>query len=301
MVPWRGAPARLTKVDARHRQLGATMERTVAARRAATVRGRRCWLLVVLSFVVAFAATDRVEAQDTLDRRAADVWLDINLPAYRLDVWEHDQLLRSMRIAIGAPAYPTPTGTFQITQLVWNPEWIPPASPWAKGETIMAPGPSNPMLKVKIRFFRDYFIHGTPLESSIGRAESHGCVRLRRDDAVSLARLLQEKTGADITPAATDSLIRYLQPTRTVDLPVAVQVRVRYDIAEVRSDTLAVFPDVYRRYGGQTFEGALRALAGHGIDTTRVRRDVLRSLVARVSRRPIRLPLSELIAEAPPR
>lgn len=251
------------------------------------------------TLVVAFTAADRMEAQDTLDRRTADVWLDINIPAYRLDVWERDHLLRSLGIAIGAPAFPTPTGTFQITELVWNPVWIPPASPWAQGETIMAPGPSNPMLKVKMRFFEDYFIHGTPLETSIGRAASHGCVRLRRVDAVFLARLLQQKTAAAITRAATDSLIRHSQPTRTVGLPIAVRVQLRYDIAEVRGDTVVVFPDVYLRHGAQTVEGALAALAGHGIDTLRIQRDALRSLVARASHRVARLPLEELMTDSP--
>src|SRR5690606_15938546 len=138
----------------------------------------------------------------------------------------------------------TPTGMFTINEIVWNPVWIPPPSPWAEGKSIMAPGPSNPMRKVKLQVDGLYYIHGTPLAESIGRAESHGCIRLTPADAVALALVLQERTGAPISQATTDSLIRLSRPTRVVPLPAAVPVRVRYDLLELRGDTVVVLPDV---------------------------------------------------------
>src|SRR5207253_7739773 len=76
----------------------------------------------------------------------------INLAASRLDVLENGETVASFAVAIGLPRYPTPTGQFQITEVTWNPWWIPPSSDWAKGELPMPPGPSNPMGEVKMRF-----------------------------------------------------------------------------------------------------------------------------------------------------
>lgn len=44
----------------------------------------------------------------------------VNIPAYRLDVYVADSLTRSMKIAPGMPAHPTPRGTFAITSVEWN-------------------------------------------------------------------------------------------------------------------------------------------------------------------------------------
>jgi lipoprotein-anchoring transpeptidase ErfK/SrfK len=53
------------------------------------------------------------------------------------------------------------------------------------------------MQGVKIYFNPPYyFIHGTNDPGSIGEAASHGCIRMTEDDAVSLARRIQEAGGS---------------------------------------------------------------------------------------------------------
>src|SRR5262245_27755708 len=106
---------------------------------------------------------------------SAPVNLVLNIPATRLDVWAGDSLTRSYRVAVGSIIYPTPTGFFEITDLTWNPWWIPPPSEWARSETAKRPGPSNPMGRVKIRFDDYLYLHGTGETNSLGRAASHGC------------------------------------------------------------------------------------------------------------------------------
>lgn len=54
-----------------------------------------------------------------------------NIPAYRLDVYVDDSLVRSMPVAPGMPGFRTPRGEFAISSVEWNPWWIPPDSPWA--------------------------------------------------------------------------------------------------------------------------------------------------------------------------
>ena len=107
--------------------------------------------------------------------------------------------IRTFDVAVGQPRYPTPTGTYSIRRIVWNPSWHPPpGSAWAKGKTAKGPGdPGNPMKVVKI-FFKepDYYIHGTNAPQSIGEAASHGCIRMTEGDAVSLAKTIQRAGGS---------------------------------------------------------------------------------------------------------
>ena len=52
----------------------------------------------------------------------------------------------------------------------------------------IAPGPNNPVGTVWIEINKEgYGLHGTPEPSEIGRAASHGCVRLTNWDAEDLA------------------------------------------------------------------------------------------------------------------
>jgi lipoprotein-anchoring transpeptidase ErfK/SrfK len=108
-----------------------------------------------------------------------------------------DSVTATFPVAIGKDDHPTPTGTFRISKIVWNPEWVPPRSPWARDKTAKPPGhPENPMKLVKI-FFRepDYYVHGTSEFESLGSAASHGCLRMLPDEAASVARWLMEHGG----------------------------------------------------------------------------------------------------------
>jgi lipoprotein-anchoring transpeptidase ErfK/SrfK len=127
----------------------------------------------------------------------APIQLEVSLSDRQLRVLQERTLLRSYPVAIGQEKYPTPKGTFSIARLVWNPRWVPPKSPWAKGKTAKERcDPDNPMGKVKL-FFKepDYYIHGTQAEESLGRAASHGCVRMANSDVVEVAQLVMEHGG----------------------------------------------------------------------------------------------------------
>lgn len=117
--------------------------------------------------------------------------LDLNIPAYRLDVMLAGRSVRSYRIAVGMSALPTHRGRFSIARIQWNPWWVPPKSDWARNERTTPPGPTNPMGKVKLQFHELLFIHGTPDEASLGKPSSHGCVRLANVDAIELALAIE--------------------------------------------------------------------------------------------------------------
>jgi lipoprotein-anchoring transpeptidase ErfK/SrfK len=114
-----------------------------------------------------------------------------------LEVREGHAVLAQFPIAVGKAGHSTPRGTFTINKIIWNPRWVPPDSPWAKGRKPKPPGdPDNPMQGVKL-FFREptYYIHGTNDEASIGRAASHGCIRMTPADAAQVARWVMERGG----------------------------------------------------------------------------------------------------------
>ena len=81
---------------------------------------------------------------------------------------------------------------------MWNPSWTPPPNAaWAKKYARQEPGaPANPMKVVKI-FFKepDYYIHGTGDINSLGKAESHGCLRMDPEHVAEVAKFIMEHGG----------------------------------------------------------------------------------------------------------
>lgn len=128
---------------------------------------------------------------------AAELRLEIDLSDRELQVVEDGNVIESFSVAVGEEKYPTPKGKFSIRKVIWNPAWVPPDSKWARKETPKPPGhPDNPMKRVKM-FFRepDYYIHGSDDRDSLGRAESHGCIRMSPDDVTRLAQLVMAHGG----------------------------------------------------------------------------------------------------------
>ncbi len=246
------------------------------------------------------AAAPSAGAPHLVTRRALPTGTDtlalvLNVPAFRLDVYEGERRTHVVRVAVGLPAYPTPIGVFTIWRVIWNPWWIPPDRPWARGERITPPGPGNPMGRVKLDFLPLYFLHGTRDVASIGHAASHGCVRLTNADAVALATLVVEHGAAPAMPARMPAGDSSWTPTDTVILLTPIPLEVRYDLAEVRGDTLLLHPDVYRRDRTGELPRALAALTRAGIppaqiDTPRV------AALARTSRRShVATPLASIL------
>jgi lipoprotein-anchoring transpeptidase ErfK/SrfK len=95
--------------------------------------------------------------------------------------------IRTYPIAVGQPAYPTPTGNYTVIQKQMNPTWFPPDSPWAAGLGPVPPGPGNPLGTRWIGTSAPGIgMHGTPNSSSIGSMASHGCIRMYISDVENL-------------------------------------------------------------------------------------------------------------------
>lgn len=174
----------------------------------------RLVLLVLLLGLPTSAAAQQDGATDSLPPIA----LVLDPAAFRLEVLIHGQVVRAFAVAVGAAAYPTPAGAFTIRHIEFNPAWTPPESPWADGQVRMPPGPRNPMGRAKIQFAPLYFLHGTPDTASIGKAASHGCVRLHNRDILALAELLLVHAAPSVDDRTRRALLADAHGTRRVPL-----------------------------------------------------------------------------------
>jgi lipoprotein-anchoring transpeptidase ErfK/SrfK len=105
----------------------------------------------------------------------------------RLYLYDGARLRHVFGVATGQSVYPTPLGRFHVIVKWRNPWWYPPASPWAKGEKPVPPGPGNPLGTRWMGISAPGVgIHGTNNESSIGYSVSHGCIRMHVRDAERL-------------------------------------------------------------------------------------------------------------------
>jgi lipoprotein-anchoring transpeptidase ErfK/SrfK len=104
----------------------------------------------------------------------------VSLADRRLALVEDGAVKKVYRVAVGREDSPSPTGTFTIVNRVENPTY------YHQGEVI-PPGPENPVGTRWIGLDRKgYGIHGTNMPHSIGKAASHGCIRMRRRDLEDL-------------------------------------------------------------------------------------------------------------------
>ncbi len=110
------------------------------------------------------------------------------------------RILMHAPITVGSEKDPLPVGEWKVTGVSWNPVFnYNPDLFWDADRThakaTIAAGPNNPVGVVWIDINKAHFgLHGTPEPSSIGRTESHGCIRLTNWDATKLGRLVAPGT-----------------------------------------------------------------------------------------------------------
>ena len=109
----------------------------------------------------------------------------VSLEDRKLALVEDGQVKKVYTVAVGKPSTPSPAGTFTIERRVENPVY-------RHDGKVVPPGPGNPVgtrwmgLSIK-----GYGIHGTNEPKSIGKAASHGCIRMGKADLEELYELVQ--------------------------------------------------------------------------------------------------------------
>jgi len=108
---------------------------------------------------------------------------------FKLRLFKRLKLAKRYGVAVGMPAYPTPTGRFSIANKAVNPAWSAPNKPWAgayANETVPGGSSANPLKARWLGIVNGVGIHGTGAPGSIGTRASHGCIRMRVSDVIDL-------------------------------------------------------------------------------------------------------------------
>lgn len=121
----------------------------------------------------------------------------VDISDRELRIFDGGNLARTYEVAVGTEEWPTPTGEWKIHRVDINPEWIPPPEEWAKDEERKPAGdPENPMGKARLVYRMPNTIHGTDDLASLGKASSHGSIRVANEAVVELAELLLKAGGS---------------------------------------------------------------------------------------------------------
>jgi lipoprotein-anchoring transpeptidase ErfK/SrfK len=109
-------------------------------------------------------------------------------------------------VTSGSEHDPLPIGEWKVTGVArnpsfqYNPDLFWDADPEHAKAKIPA-GPNNPVGVVWIDISKEHYgLHGTPEPRTIGRSESHGCVRLTNWDALTVASLVKPGTPVLFRP-----------------------------------------------------------------------------------------------------
>jgi len=194
------------------------------------MHSRLAAVLVVMAamFQVAAAAQQTVQPAVSQEKSATQREIVVSLEDRRLALVENGEVKKIYTVAVGKPSTPSPEGTFTIQRRVANPTYH------HDGKTVL-PGPGNPVGTRWMGLSKSgYGIHGTNEPRSIGKAASHGCIRMARTDLEEFYALVSvgdtvrlighrdEETARLFGPAdAPDPAAQPLQTAHTDAAPAA--------------------------------------------------------------------------------
>ena len=141
------------------------------------------YILSVLALVAAIPSRAQSPVPTSAGRQ--DRVVLVSLVDRKLAVIDHGVVIATFQVAVGARVSPSPTGAFTIISRVANPSY------YHRG-TVIPTGKDNPVGTRWVGLsLKSYGIHGTNAPGSIGRAASHGCIRLRNRDMERLFTMLR--------------------------------------------------------------------------------------------------------------
>lgn len=201
-----------------------------------------------------------------------DTRIVVNAPAYRMDVFENGELIKSYKIGIGYPEFPLPTGLRQAKAIIFNPTWTPPDEPWVEagsskvkvGQKVPAGSKLNPLGLIKIPIGSPSLIHGGKSPAKLGSFASHGCVGLTNQQVQDFAFLLAQLGGAELTPKDVAEYAKNKTETKQVTFDSPIPVELRYETIVIEDSKLHIYRDVYD-HGTNTEENLRAVLETHGV------------------------------------
>jgi len=217
------------------------------------------------------ASDDKAQMSTGPNAVPADTRVVVNIPAFRMDLFQDGSLVKSYKVGIGYPEFPLPQGLRKAQTIIFNPTWTPPDSPWvakmknvAPGETVPAGDKDNPLGPIKIPIGLPSLIHGGKTPAKIGKFASHGCVGLTNAQIKDFAGLLAKASNTQEVSSKLDSYLEDKERTQTVKLNQTVPIELRYETIVLEDGKLHIYKDVYTQ-DTNTEENLRRVLEAHGV------------------------------------
>ncbi len=138
------------------------------------------------------------------DGTAAARRVIVDLQEKFLQVQEDGRTIAAFPITPGSSQHPAPAGEWRVVGAVPFPWYRHDEGVLSRGERTdeffnLPPGPNNPVGILWAGLNRPGVgIHGTPVPDTIGRAGSHGCIRLSNWDAATFRTLVGKGTKVTI-------------------------------------------------------------------------------------------------------
>jgi lipoprotein-anchoring transpeptidase ErfK/SrfK len=110
---------------------------------------------------------------------------------------DSDRLIAQFPVTTGSEHAPLPIGTWKIPTFSFLPPFhYQPDLFWdvddSKDEKMLPPGPNGLVGVAWLDLSKEHYgIHGTPEPQTIGRTESHGCIRMTNWDVLRLSRMVK--------------------------------------------------------------------------------------------------------------
>jgi L,D-transpeptidase ErfK/SrfK len=162
--------------------------------------------LTKLAAAVAIAAAEaRAEERRGACDRAPSGRIVVSIPDRKLVLMSGDQVVKIYDVAVGKASTPSPEGEFRIVNRIPNPAW------YTVGK-VVPPGKGNPLgTRWMGLSAKGYGIHGTNAPKSIGKAASHGCIRMRASDLEELFDLVSLGVVVEIHGERPEVLARIIE------------------------------------------------------------------------------------------
>jgi len=170
------------------------------------------------TLVAAAAAAQSTKGQATAPAPATlKRVIVVSLEDRKLALVEDGQVKKVYTVAVGKPSTPSPVGTFTIERRAMNPTY-------SHNGRIVLPGPSNP---VGTRWMglsiRGYGIHGTNEPNSIGKAASHGCIRMAKADLEEFYAMVAVGDTVELVGERNEETAQLFGSGQNPGMPAAAQ------------------------------------------------------------------------------
>jgi hypothetical protein len=188
-------------------------------------------LAMTAAAVVAMAV--QAAAQQAAPKRV----IVVSLEDRKLALVEDGQVKKVYTVAVGKPSTPSPVGTYTIERRVANPTYH-------HGDKTVAPGPHNPVGSRWMGLSKHgYGIHGTNEPNSIGKAASHGCIRMAKADLEEFFDLVAEGDTVELVGQRNEETAQLFGDGQTPAATPAAQPTLMAKAAPAPAQTTAATPE----------------------------------------------------------